>query len=203
MVWDWKSIDYPELYAISNTDSSPTANDFANEQTDAPDYVHFNSMRLTDDGNLLCSFRHLSTVMSLDRTKREDQILWKLSGTGDEFGLTDAEKTSGQHYVTMDGNYVSVFDNDNKGGITRMTSYLLDTDKKETFCVKRYSFNQRFTDACGSFQHLPGDVYVIGWGHSTKDADCMTVIDADEGVKKMTVTLENPDNFTYRCVYYE
>ena len=62
VVWDWKSIDYPELYSLTVTDAVATANDFANQYTDAPDYVHFNAMRLNDDGDLVCSFRHLNTI---------------------------------------------------------------------------------------------------------------------------------------------
>lgn len=110
VVWDWRSADYPELYALTVTDGTPTAADYANEQTDVPDIIHFNAMRLNDDGNLVCSFRNLSTVLCLDRTKRTDQILWKLSGNGDEFGLTEPEKSSCQHYVTVDGNQVMVFE---------------------------------------------------------------------------------------------
>ena len=87
VVWDWKSIDYPELYALSVTDAVESANDFANETTDVPDYVHFNAMRLGAKGHLICSFRHLNSILCLDRTKRSDQILWKLSGSGDDFGL--------------------------------------------------------------------------------------------------------------------
>ncbi len=82
VVWDWKSIDYPELYDLIVTDGSDTADDFANEETDVPDIVHFNAMRLDEDGDLICSLRHLSTIICLDRTKREDQIKWKLSGRG-------------------------------------------------------------------------------------------------------------------------
>ena len=64
----------PELYDLVETDASATANDFANKETDTPDIAHFNSMQLDDDGNLVCSFRHLDAVMCLDRTKQTDQI---------------------------------------------------------------------------------------------------------------------------------
>ena len=80
VVWDWRSVDYPELYSLTVTDATATANDFANEQVDAPDYVHFNAMRLNDNGDLVCSFRHLNTILCLDRTKDTDQIKWRLSG---------------------------------------------------------------------------------------------------------------------------
>lgn len=203
VVWDWKSIDYPELYDIVATDATPTANDFANTQVDAPDINHFNAMRINDDGDLICSFRHLDTIMCLDRTKQNNQIKWKLSGKADEFGLTELQKTSGQHYVTVDGNNYTVFDNNNRDNQTEIRTYALDTTNKKAKLVKSYGFNNKFSQACGSVQFLDNDLFVVGWGWATQDAECMSVHNASTGDKLMSVTLENPKNITYRCVYYE
>ena len=232
VVWEWKSKDYPELYDIIATEATPTANDFANEQVDAPDTVHFNAMRLDDEGNLICSFRHLDTILCLDRTKQEDQIKWKLSGKADEFGLTELQKTSGQHYVTVDGNQIMVFDNNNRDEQTEIRTYTLDTANKKVDPVKAFSFSNKFSQACGSVQKVAGDqaageqsdgdqavgdqsdgnqaggqsardLYVIGWGWATTDAECMSVYDFSTGEELMNVTLGDPQNITYRCVYYE
>lgn len=203
VVWDWKSIDYPELYALTVTDASPNANDFANEKTTIPDYVHFNSMRLNEKGDLICSFRHLSTIMGLDRTAKENQILWKLSGNGDEFGLVEGEKTSSQHYATIDGNYITAFDNGNKNGVTAIRSYLLNTENKTASPVRTYSFDNKFSAACGSVQHLGDELYVIGWGAAEKDTTCMSVYDFATGKELMAVKLTTPNTFSYRCVYYD
>ena len=203
VVWDWKSVDYPELYALTVTDGTPTANDYANEQTDVPDIIHFNAMRLNDDGNLVCSYRNLSTILCLDRTKRSDQILWKLSGNGDEFGLADAEKSSCQHYVTVDGNQIMVFDNGNKNELTRVLSWKVDTDSKTVELVDAHGFNEKFSRACGSVQHVVDSIYVISWGAATKDNEYMSVIDFSTDEKLLSVTQNDPQNFTYRCVYYE
>ena len=202
-VWDWKSVDYPELYGLTVTDASETAADFGNEKTDVPDYVHFNSMRLDNDGNLVCSFRHLSTLLCLDRSKSENQILWKLSGNGDDFGLAEGRKISCQHYATVDGDYITVFNNNNRGGQTSVVSYKLNTDSMTAEAVKEYTFPQRFSVACGSAQRVTDEIYTIGWGMATKDKDCMSVWDMTSGKPLMTVTLENPTDYTYRCVYYE
>ena len=168
-----------------------------------PDYVHFNAMRLNEDGNLVCSFRHLSTVLCLDRTKREDQIIWKLSGGGDEFGLTESQKTSCQHYVTVDGDCITVFNNNNRGGQTGVVSYKLNADDMTAEAVMEYTFPRRFSVACGSAQRVTDEIYTIGWGMATKDKDCMSVWDMAKGKALMTVTLDNPTDYTYRCVYYE
>lgn len=203
VIWEWKSIDYPELYSLTVTDASETANDFANQNTDVPDYVHFNSMRLNEDGDLICSFRHINSILCLDRTAKENQILWKLSGNGDEFGLSDAEKTSSQHYATIDGNYITVFDNGNKTGLTCLRSYLIDPTQKTAAPVRTYSFNNKFSFACGSAQHITDEIYVIGWGAAIKDTVCMSVYNFSTGKELMSVSLSSSQDATYRCVYYE
>ncbi len=203
VVWDFKVVDYPELYTLIVTDGDETANDFANNVTDVPDITHFNAMRLDDDGNLVCSFRHLSTILCLDRTKRTDQILWKLSGAGDEFSLSDEQKTSCQHYVTVDGDFVTVFDNGNRNQRTRVLSYKIDRENKNAELVKSYYPGDKFSSACGSAQHIDGELYVLGFGRAENDAQCMAVYDFASGRELMSVELDNPDNFTYRCVYYE
>lgn len=203
VVWDWKSIDYPELYDLIATDATPTANDFANTQVAAPDINHFNAMRLNDDGDLICSFRHLNTIMCLDRTKQDNQIKWKLSGKGDEFGLTELQKTSGQHYVTVNGDNYTVFDNNNRDNQTEIRTYSIDTQNKKVKLINSHGFNNKFSQACGSAQLLNNDLFVVGWGWATKDNECMSVHNATNGNKLMSVRLENPKDITYRCVYYE
>lgn len=203
VVWDWRSADYPELYSLTVTDAVATANDFANAQTDAPDYVHFNAMRLNDSGDLVCSFRHLNTIMCLDRTKDTDQIKWKLSGKGDMYGLTDDERTSSQHYVTVTGDEIMAFDNHNITGRTRIVSYDVDMDTQTVNGFEEYRIDGKFSSACGSAQRISGDLLMIGWGCTQNDAVCFSVYDFAADKELMSMTLKAPQNFTYRCVYYE
>ena len=203
VVWDWRSVDYPELYSLTVTDATPSANDFANVTVDAPDYVHFNAMRLNDDGDLICSFRHLNTILCLDRTVQTDQIKWRLSGLHDEFKLTDEQKTSSQHYVTVDGNNICAFDNHNITGETRVVSYFVDTDKMELTDFQSYRIDGKFSSACGSQQRIHGNLFALGWGHSNNDTICFCVYDFDKDEELIRITLDNNQNFTYRCVYYE
>ena len=203
VVWDWRSIDYPETYELTQTDATPNANDFANVTTDAPDYVHFNAMRLNDSGNLVCSFRHLDTILCLDRTKSTDQIMWRLSGIHDEFGLTEEQKTCGQHYVTVDGNTITVFDNHNSTKATRICRYTIDTENRTLIDFKEYRVDGKFSSACGSAQLLSGERYALGWGRAENDTVCMCVYDFATDVQSICMTLENGNNFTYRCAYYD
>ncbi len=203
VVWDWRSVDYPELYSLTVTDATPTANDFANEQVDAPDYVHFNAMRLNDAGDLVCSFRHLNTILCLDRTKDTDQIKWKLSGNADEFGLSADQRTSGQHYVTVDGDTINAFDNHNITQQTRVVSYKVNMDTQELQEFHQYRIDGKFSAACGSAQRISGNTFALGWGDAMNDAVCFCIYDFDQQKELMRVTLQFPKNFTYRCVYYE
>ncbi len=202
VVWDWKSIDYPEIYDMVQTDANPDARDFDNVKG-APDYIHFNAMRLNDDGDLVCSFRHLDTILCLDRTKTVDQIKWKLSGNEDMFGLSDDQKTSGQNYQRVDGDTVTVFDNHNSEEKTRIRSYKIDTENKILEEFNEYRVNGKFSSACGSQQHLYDDVWMIGWGRAENDTVCMCVYDFAADKELISMTLANGNNFTYRCVYYE
>ena len=202
VVWDWRSIDYPEIYDMVQTDANPDARDFANEKG-APDYIHFNAMRLNDGGDLVCSFRHLDTILCLDRTKGTDQIKWKLSGNEDMFGLSEEQKTSGQHYVRVDGDTVTVFDNHNSEQATRIRSYKIDTENKVLKEFNEYRVDGKFSSACGSQQHLYDDVWMIGWGRAENDTMCMCVYDFAADKALISMTLANGNNFTYRCVYYE
>ena len=203
VVWDFKSIDYPELYDYVITDGSDKADDFSNSETDVPDIVHFNSMRLDDDGNLVCSFRHLSSLICLDRSKDTDQIKWILSGKGDQFGLSEDEKTSCQHYATIDGEYITAFDNGNHTQKSHIRSYRIDPAGKNVETVKTIDIAGRYSSACGNVQHIGDEKYVIGWGRTMNDNICMSVYDFATGKEEMSIALENPRNFTYRCVYYD
>ncbi len=203
VVWDWRSVDYPELYDLVVTDANPRADDFANQYVEAPDYVHFNAMRLNSDGDLVCSFRHLNTILCLDRMAADNQILWKLSGNGDDFGLTAEQKTSSQHYVTVDGDIIRAFDNHNSTGETRIVSYTVDMANTDLLAFESFRVDGRFSSACGAQQHIKDKLFMIGWGRSENDSVCMSVYDFAEDKELLSISLANSDNFTYRCVYYE
>ena len=69
--------------------------------------------------------------------------------------------------------------------------------------MKTYDVPGRYSSACGDVQHISDETYVIGWGRTMNDPVCMSVYDFASGEEKMAVSLKNPVNFTYRCVYYE
>ena len=93
----------------------------------------------------------------------------------------------------IDNDSISVFDNGNKLGQSHIRSAQ----------VKTLTVPGKFSSACGSAQRITGETYVIGWGKTENDAVCMSVYDFSTNKELMSLTLEMPQNFTYRCVYYE
>lgn len=175
VVFEWWSVDHKELFALSDTDAFQASNfDYLNTVNQTPDYVHFNSIDIDPtDGNLICSFRHISTIAKIDR--RTGNILWKLSGKGDDFGLSEEQKTHGQHYarLTTDG-WITVFDNHNcpAGGKTRIVKYKIDERNKRLVDFAEYQDGSYTTIACGSAVKIDdnADVFAIGWGIASSPA---------------------------------
>ncbi len=201
VVWEFDSTDYPELYSLTDADGLEAAKDYANAISDAPDYIHFNSMRVNGRGDLICSFRNINSVVCLDRTRAKDQIRWILSGAGDQFGLSEIQKSSCQHYAVLDGEYITVFDNGNRNRSTRIASYRIDEKTKKLLSFRSYAVGGKYSWACGAAQRLYGETYAIGWGYTNIDADCMSVVDFSTGETLMNVSLDDPADVTYRCVY--
>lgn len=154
---------------------------------------------------MVCSSRHLNTILGLDRTFQTDQILWKLSGKDDEFDLTEEQKTSSQHYVTIDGDTIRAFDNHNITGETRVVSYKIDWDNMVLADdgFRSYRIDGKFPSACGAQQLISGEMFMLGWGRTENDAVWMCVYDFATDTELIRMTLDNPQNFTYRCVYFE
>jgi len=197
---DWYSTNYPELYALSDTAN----NDYANLVSQQPDYAHFNSIDIDpNDGNLLCSFRHLSTILKIDRNN--GNIIWKLSGKADEFGLTEHQKTSYQHYVrfTQDG-YISIFDNNNLSEKkSRVIKLKIDESNKKLVDWHEYLVPDHFSEACGSAMNIENEVFVIGWGLSIDNFAALTEIDFSTDRKLFELTFPYGLNSTYRCMKFK
>lgn len=213
VVFDWWSIDHKELFALSDTSAFQKSNfDYMNVTSQTPDYVHFNSIEVDPkDNNLICSFRHISTIMKIDR--KTGDILWKLSGNGDEFGLADEQKTHGQHYVrlTKDG-WITAFDNHNcpEGGKTRIVKYKIDEQNKRLVDFVEFHDGIYTTLACGSAIKIDdnADVFVIGWGVSnTPTQRVLSEINFNTNEKYFEITLSQQQGVfgtpTYRSVKYK
>lgn len=186
VIFEFASDAHPELYALSTEN-----NDYGNLINQSPDYANFNSMTIDPvDNNLICSFRNLDTIMKINR--ETGAILWKLSGAGDEFGLTQDQKTSKQNDVRLtDDGYLTIFDDANNSGQTRILKLKLDEVNKKVLEYKEYKIPGHTTMDGGSVQKV-GDsqeVYSIGWGNNTDGLSAFTEVDFTSGKKLFEMTL--------------
>ncbi len=88
----------------------PVTDTFAGLLSNPLDYVHLNSMELDDDGSLLLSGRHVSSVTKVDRTT--GAVVWRLGGKRSSFTFPNDAGPNWPHDARRrnDGT-VSVFDN--------------------------------------------------------------------------------------------
>lgn len=190
VIWEWNSADHSELYA-----TSVEGNQFGDAGT-TRDYVHLNSVFVDPkDENLICSFRNSDQVLKIKRGTGE--ILWRLGGTTDEFGLTSDQKFLRQHHATLldDNETLLLLDNGNAG--TRSTSRIiemkLDENSKTVSNYKSITIPNVFVQYMGSVQKID-DSYFVGGG---SEPVCLQVSSSGEALFQKTIA--NP---SYRAFIY-
>ena len=217
--FEWLSTEHPELYSMTSSDETPGAADFTNTDPNTyVDYVHLNAIVIDDDGDLVISCRHLNTMIKIDRNGGTGNLLWALSGVADDFGLTEDQKTTGQHYLHYLGNgYFSAFNNNNNKGPTDLVLYHLNGDETaledDGFRVWVVPGTTEIdpgqpcpphdTYACGAFQLL-GEFGVAGWGWNISGNELISEFSLDDP-SQITFQLRSgydPDGAfaTYRTV---
>lgn len=188
VVFEFTTDSHPEFYGLSVND-----HDYSNTTSQSPDYAGFNRMIIDPaDNNLIVSFGNMNTIMKIDRETQD--VIWKLSGNGDEFGMSPEQKTSGQTDIAITAeDELTVFDNAISTGQTRVLKIKLDEVNKKILSYQEYKIPGKTTLAYGSAQKI-GDnieVYSIGWG-LLKDGDvAISEIDFNTGKKLLEVTLPN------------
>ncbi len=85
----------------------------------ASDWMHANALWLTDDGNLLLSMRSQDWIIKINYNNGlgNGDVLWRF-GKGGDFTILNPQVDpypwfSGQHFPTLQGNYLTLFDNGN------------------------------------------------------------------------------------------
>ena len=159
ILWEFETMDYPELFKYSEIDLDLTR-DMAYS-----DCIHYNSCDIDKtDGNLLCSFRNISSILKINR--KTGELMWILGGKGDEFNLTEEQKFEKQHAVTSldDGNII-IFDNGN--GIEKSRIIKLKIDEKNKKLINYEGIEiETNSSFMGSAQPIDknSDIYVICYG---------------------------------------
>lgn len=179
ILWEFNSGDYEELYSYSTKSSYP-------------DYIHINSMSIDEsDGNLLCSFRNIDSVLKIDRNTGE--LIWILGGKGDEFGLTETQKFSKQHSIVYIGdNTILLYDNGNAKYRSRMLKIKLDENTKTITEYKEYDLNV-YAYMMGSVQEIDkeNETYLICYGGGQYNKYSVQEIEYSTGTVKFQFTFLN------------
>lgn len=190
------------------------------------DYAHINSFEVMDDGDLLVSFRHLSSVFKIAREAHDgfDQgdVVWRLGGRKSDFTFVDAdgapdEGPCAQHTATQlaDG-HVMVFDNraweydplcvnpDDPSAPpvarkpSRIVEWSLDETTMEAREVKDLRVGDRYAIFAGSAQRLDNGNTMVGWAAETR-AVASELSPTGEVLWELRAP-ESPKYFTYRAL---
>ncbi|WP_164667637.1 arylsulfotransferase family protein [Virgibacillus doumboii] len=217
VVWEWKSTEHQKLYGLSTEH-----NDFTNTHSRYADYMHYNSLAIDpDDGNLIVSFRNLSSIVKLNRETGE--IMWTLGGKGDQFGLTEEQLFSRQHKLSFlsDGT-ILFFNNGNilpaapypivdeddplrdKEAETSIVKIKLDEENKEVENYEEYETGE-FSKTRGSVQMIneAKDTILIGWGSGDNNEAHFTELNFSTGEALFTFYPHDEDLISYRAYKFK
>lgn len=201
--WQWTSAPYADETAVPGN----------------PDYSHINSIDVQPNGDVLASFRNLSSVF-LIRPGAAEEVVWKLGGRDSDFAfppLPDGSADVGpcaQHSASIlpNGN-VLLFDNGSstffghplcvdqqdpqRRSVERPTSRVVELALAGGTAtpVRTYGDTSRFAWFMGSAARMPGGNVLIGWSAATESIASET--DAQgETVWRLRDTRERVGNAT-------
>jgi hypothetical protein len=140
--------------------------------TAAWDYIHINGVALDDDGNLLLSARHTSTVYKIDRHTGE--VIWRLGGKKSDFRFGPDAGFSFQHdAVPVGSDTLRIFDNEvNPKPVlpsSRVIWLKLDPAAKTAMLVRAIDHPDHLSSLSqGSAQALDNGDTFVGWGQPAR-----------------------------------
>jgi len=186
VLFEWDSKDHVD----------PAAEGVATGTQMEKDYAHINSFQVMDDGDLLVSFRHLSSVLKIARVAHDGHaagdVVWRFGGRLSDFAFTDLDGHAdggpcAQHTAQQLANgHILVFDNgagaggklcidpaDPTGPVvartpSRVTEWSYDAVSGVATMVWNYSVPSRYALFAGSAQRLANGNTVIGWASSVE-----------------------------------
>ena len=150
--FDWLSTDHKDMTKWLDPVFKESA---------GADYVHFNAVDTLPDGNLLCSFRHISSILKINRVDGSGDIMWRLAGADNDGSFS----FHGQHYARYhneDGT-ITLFNNNNNAGPTQMLRLNVDLDNGKVTESTILHSDGYYTQACGALT-FSGKNMIVGWG---------------------------------------
>ena len=197
VVFDWWSTDHPELAGWGDPAFGQPK-----------DYVHFNSIDLLPDGNWLCSLRHVSSVVKIDRADGTGDILWHISGASP---ARPAYAFHGQHCARWHGedSTISLYNNGNGTGVTGLLRLSVNPATGAVTGggnLLAAGYPAYYSEACGALT-FSGDNFIAGWGIPGQGgANDRLLIEFDAAGNEQFSLRRHPGNpyngllASYRCV---
>lgn len=194
-------------------------------RTNAADYAHVNSIQVMADGDLLVSFRHLSSVFKIARTEHDGfqvgDVVWRLGGHLSDFTFTNLQGDPdggpcAQHTAAeLPNGHILMFDNgawaqeplcidpsDVTGDVTsrvptRIAEWAIDETTHEATLVWSFSMPTRYAIFAGSAERLANGSTLVGWASSPESV--ASEVDASGDLVWDLVRTSSPSYFTYRA----
>lgn len=143
------------------------------------DYLHVNSIDVTDDGDLPVSARNTWTLYKISR--RDGKVVWHMGGKKSDFRVDSDARFYWQHDARIHpGGRISLFDNGSSPPKEKQSRGLvLSVDESARHVSVLREFRHRaglLADNQGSLQLLPGGKALVGWGAEPY----ISLFDADE-----------------------
>ncbi|WP_394840744.1 arylsulfotransferase family protein [Pendulispora brunnea] len=193
VLFEWHSLDHVPL---------DETNQPAPASADKPyDYFHLNAVSPDEDGNLLISARHTSTVYKLDR--HSGKVLLRLGGKRSDVSLDEDTVFAYQHNPIAAGfRTIRIFDNESNGTPVLPASRILwirhDRAAHTATLLRALEHPEKLSAASqGNAQGLVGDHTFVGWGQLGR------VSEFDER-GRLTFDAKLPTGYdTYRAYRFE
>ncbi|MGO9480236.1 MAG: aryl-sulfate sulfotransferase [Candidatus Kryptoniota bacterium] len=161
VVFQWRSWDY-----LPMTDS------YIDLTSQTVDLIHANAIDADNDGNILLSMRHLSSIIKIDR--QTGNIDWILGGKQNQFTFIGEDASNSPNYFSFQHDVrvqpngdITLFDNGNQHtpNYSRGVEYALDEQNKKATLVWQYRHSPDiYSYAMGTVQKLANGNTFIGWG---------------------------------------
>jgi hypothetical protein len=161
VVFQWRTWDY-----------LPVTDSYVDITGQIVDLIHANAIDIDNNGNIVFSMRHLSSIIKIDR--QTGDIIWTLGGKQNQFTFINEHESNSPNYfsfqhdvrVLPNGN-LTLFDNGNQHqpNYSRGVEYKLDEINKTATLVWEYRHTPDiYGFAMGSVERLTNGNTLIGWG---------------------------------------
>lgn len=189
ILWEFTSDTYPELYGLAGSI-------YGNDTASGIDYTGLNQMILDpEDGNLILSFAQMGTLLKLDRETGE--ILWKLSGSGDEFALSAEQKFNQIASIQADNAGNLIITDQGQSG-SRIVVVSLDEQNKTVKAYNSIDLSKSVTGKVVGATKVGDTLAIFGLTAEQDNGGSITEFDYDSN--KILLQMKLPTGYAFADV---